>query len=747
VQQKIEQLNLVEFSVKSFSIREIQQAKNELHFCDAVIFYRVPAYPDVIEIIQYAKAINKITFYDIDDLIFDRQKYPEAIESYGGQVAQKEYLGLVKGTILFKEAMALCDYAIASTPTLAEEMKKIVGRKTSFVHRNGLDSLNSQFLDSSPKKLQRNYISIFYGSGTKAHDADFHKIAAPAIARLMQKYPQVRLTVIGYKTFPKVLTPYLDRVDLIETIHDVEVYWEFLAQADINIAMLSDKRVNDCKSEIKWLEAASLGVPSIVSVTKTYQEILIHGEDVLFARTSEEWFHNLERLVIDNQLRQKIAQTAYKKAWTDYGISNLANNLKDIILSGIQSQECQLSVESSSSKTKILIVNVFYPPQEIGGGTRIVKDNVDILKSRYGDTYDISVFTSDHRNPIPYQLSEYMYEGVHVTKLSVPEVARRDLHYQDDKIYEIFSRYLKLNPPDLIHFHCIQMLTASMLVAALDCNIPYLVTVHDAWWISEHQFLVDNQGEVCNLQQNDPVVAAQTAEDIGSCIKRQRYLAKYLNAAQRILAVSQRFAEIYRQNGFPQTETNRNGIIPQPVLPRKPSSTGRVRLGHAGGISAHKGYYLLKEAVEKANLAQTEVIAVDLSQTDEVILREEQWGTTPVSIIARVEPSKMPEFFSQIDVLVAPSIWPESFGLITREAAAAGVWVIASDKGAMAEDIIDGVNGDIFSTDNIDELVEILKRIDEKPEQYQQLIAAEVQVRTTEEQVKELKEIYQSILN
>ncbi len=746
VQQKIEQFNLVNFSVKLFSMRELQQAKNELFFCDAVIFYRVPAYPDIIEIIQYAKAINKITFYDIDDLIFDRQKYPEAIESYGGQVAEKEYLGLVKGTILFQEAMALCDYAIASTPTLAEEMKKIVGRKTCFVHRNGLDSLNSRFLDSSPQKLPRDYISIFYGSGTKAHDADFHRLAAPAIARLMQKYPQVRLTVIGYKTFPKILTPYLDRIDFIEAIHDVEVYWEFLAQADINIAMLSSKQVNDCKSEIKWLEAASLGVPSVVSITKTYQEILTHGKDVLFAKTVEDWFQNLEKLVIDHQLRQKIAQTAYKTAWTDYNISNLASNLKDIIQAGIPSTASNVSVEPSSSKKKILIVNVFYPPQEIGGGTRIVKDNVDILNAHYRDTYEIYVFTSDHRNPIPYQLSEYTHEGIHVTKLSVPEVARRDLHYQDDRVYEIFSHYLKFNQPDLIHFHCIQMLTASMLAAALDYKIPYLITVHDAWWISEHQFLVDNQGEVCNLQQNDPIIAAQTAEDVGSCIKRQRYLAKYLNKAQRILAVSQRFAKIYRQNGFPQTETNRNGIIPKPVLPRKPSPTGRVRLGHAGGISAHKGYYLLKEAVEKANLSQTEIIAVDLSQTDEVILREEQWGSTPVKIIARVEPSKMPEFFSTIDVLVAPSIWPESFGLITREAAAAGVWVIASDKGALAEDIVDGVNGDIFSTDNIDELIDILQRIDEQPEQYQQLIKAEVHVRTTEEQVRELCKIYEDIL-
>ena len=49
---------------------------------------------------------------------------------------------------------------------------------------------------------------------------------------------------------------------------------------------------------------------------------------------------------------------------------------------------------------------------------------------------------------------------------------------------------------------------------------------------------------------------------------------------------------------------------------------------------------------------------------------------------------KMPIFYSNHDVLIAPSIWPESFGLVTREALSAGLWVIASDAGALAEPIL-----------------------------------------------------------
>ena len=54
----------------------------------------------------------------------------------------------------------------------------------------------------------------------------------------------------------------------------------------------------------------------------------------------------------------------------------------------------------------------------------------------------------------------------------------------------------------------------------------------------------------------------------------------------------------------------------------------------------------------------------------------------------------MAEFYSSQDILLAPSIWPESFGLVTREAVSAGLFVIASDIGALAEPILeDNSNG------------------------------------------------------
>ncbi|BAZ45970.1 putative glycosyltransferase [Chondrocystis sp. NIES-4102] len=746
VEQKIEQLEKVGIAVEYFPWQDVKLAKNKLHFYHVVIFYRVPALPEIIETIEYAKAIKKVVFYEIDDLIFNEQEYPDPIESYGGMVSEDQYRGLVRGTTLFHEAMALCDYGIASTPALAKEVEKVVGKKTCFIHRNALDSLNSEFIKLKIPKLAKDYLSIFYGSGTKAHNADFEELAAPAIARILDRYPNVRLTLMGYLTLPVVLQPYQQQIDQVDLVKDVSIYWEFLRQADINIAVLLPTPVNNCKSELKWFEAACMGIPSVVSNTQTYREIISDGVDGLIAKTPEEWYAKLELLVLDAEFRLKIAKTAAQRVWKEYSIPVMAKNIQNIIIAGIEQDTRAGKLKPRTSKKKLLIVNVFYPPQSIGGATRIVKDNVDVLKANYGNEYEIYIFTTDDGNPHPYEILEYSYQGIHVTKVSSPMIVGMDWQYQNPKMYEIFRQYLEFNQPDLIHFHCVQRLTASVLEAAADLNIPYLVTVHDAWWISDHQFLVNERGIECNYQQNDPLVAALDSQDLTSCLKRQRYLKQRLKQASAILAVSEAFTKLYRRNGIVKTQANRNGIIPQPRLARKPSTTGKVRLAHIGGMAAHKGYFLFKDAVEKAQLSNCEVIIVSHAQVAGSV-KYDSWGNTPVTFIAKIPQTEINKFYASIDVLIAPSMWPESFGLVTREAAAAGVWVVASNKGALAEDLIDGVNAHVFNPDQVENLISILQNIDRNATFYLQEVSKPTSIRTTEQQVKELINIYQSVFN
>ena len=73
---------------------------------------------------------------------------------------------------------------------------------------------------------------------------------------------------------------------------------------------------------------------------------------------------------------------------------------------------------------------------------------------------------------------------------------------------------------------------------------------------------------------------------------------------------------------------------------------------------------------------------------------------------------EMHKFYASQDILVAPSIWPESFGLVTREALSAGLWVIASNSGALAEPLLksERPQGTVIRPNNLDDLVQAITR-------------------------------------
>ena len=103
---------------------------------------------------------------------------------------------------------------------------------------------------------------------------------------------------------------------------------------------------------------------------------------------------------------------------------------------------------------------------------------------------------------------------------------------------------------------------------------------------------------------------------------------------------------------------------------------------------------------------------------DEGYLHEEIWGATPVRLIGPLAQADMPEFYARQHVLLAPSLWPESFGLVTREALISGLWVVASDRGAIAEDVTPGINGFVVDVSSPEALTLALAQIDSRPDVY-----------------------------
>lgn len=397
-------------------------------------------------------------------------------------------------------------------------------------------------------------------------------------------------------------------------------------------------------------------------------------------------------------------------------------------------------------KKKIALVSVFFAPQAIGGATRVLMDNVDILIDDYSSEYDLVAFTTNHDPQKPHSVHTYLYNGIRVYRAGAIHRVNMDWHPKDEAMKSLFKDFLLFEKPDLIHFHCVQRLSASVVEAALEMSIPYIVTIHDAWWISDHQFLMDQEGNIYPNGHIDPFdpITLPNGISLSDSVRRRTYLKSLLNRAHQVQVVSESFASIYRDNGVSNLTVNRNGIKPRSWLPKQTSAGRKICVAHVGGMSNHKGYHLFKQALSNYPFRNIEALVVDHA-AEEDCDQPEQWGTVTAHFIKKVPQRDIESLFAKIDVLVAPSIWPESFGLVTREATSAGVWVITSNMGGIGEDIIDDQSGWVIDP-TVENLIDMFKRLDRvgtapKPDEF-----SRSNVRGVDAQVRELHREYKNIL-
>ncbi len=731
VDQKAEQLRSAGYMVSVLSpARDLGAFVAEIDSYDAVIFFRVPAFPTMIEAMVSAAEHGLLTFYEIDDVVFDPAHFPPPLETYAGQITAEQHASMAVGVPLFEHAMRLCDYGIASTATIARLMEPLVRKGRVYEHHNALGQMHKAALRAPvPPRTPDAPLVLFYGSGTKAHKEDFHDILEPALAEILRRHPgRVQIRLIGHFGTFTHLNPGTDPVEIREPVWDFEEFCALVAQADINLSVLVPTLVTDAKSEIKWMEAAMFGIPSVVSATATHREVIADGKTGFLASSTADFVVAMDRLISDAALRVQVGAAAQAQVMADYAIPAMGASLRTIF-------ESLRPV--GPPRRRLMVVNVYFPPQTFGGATRVVADNIADLRAQYGDTYDIDVVATLEGGTTPLETACHAVDGVRVWTITAPPQPEGDMTARDPRMADVFDRLVGRLRPDLIHFHCIQRLTASVVDVARLRDIPYVITLHDGWWISPNQFILNDRGKAEYYDYR--------LQDRPGFPDRAKMLARPLRGAARLLAVSEPFAELHRACGLANVEVVENGVSDLPPCVRRPSASGRVRLAHIGGASRHKGYHLLRYALLANAYRNLELLVIDhaLAPGER---HEEIWGTTPVTFAPKVPQSKVTELYRDVDILLAPSIWPESYGLVTREAIACKVWVIASDQGAIGADVIEGVNGHRVGIDSYAGLAEALWKVDRTPARYLGSPGAARPPRPARAQVEALHTLFARIL-
>ena len=305
VLNKAEQLRKHGFAVKVVNLSDFQlsMAQNASH----IIIYRSPISPELLRLCHLAKEFGKPVFFDIDDLVFDTV-YTDQL-SYTQGLNSVEKGNYDAGVRNYGYMLENCDGAITSTNQLQEELFKYQSKV--LLNRNlasdDLIAISSQYIKDYSQTSD--IVKIGYFSGSISHNENFELIK-PAIKELLTKYSNVQLHIVGILDIPEDMKPFENQI----VTHDY-VDWDklpaLISEVDINLAPLVDSIFNRAKSEIKWIEAALVKVPTVASKIGAFSDAVVDGETGLLA-TDEEWFDKLEALVLSPELRQKIADAAYR---------------------------------------------------------------------------------------------------------------------------------------------------------------------------------------------------------------------------------------------------------------------------------------------------------------------------------------------------------------------------------------------------------------------------------------------------
>ena len=105
-----------------------------------------------------------------------------------------------------------------------------------------------------------------------------------------------------------------------------------MQKADIGLMPLIDTPRARGKCAFKALQYMGVGTPVVISPVGMNAEVIEDGVHGFFARTSEEWYDRLEKLITDPDLREQMGRKARQRVIELYSFEANYPRLKEFLL-------------------------------------------------------------------------------------------------------------------------------------------------------------------------------------------------------------------------------------------------------------------------------------------------------------------------------------------------------------------------------------------------------------------------------
>jgi glycosyltransferase involved in cell wall biosynthesis len=342
--------------------------------------------------------------------------------------------------------------------------------------------------------------------------------------------------------------------------------------------------------------------------------------------------------------------------------------------------------------------------------------------------------------------------------------------YDDPRMETPVGAILDEVRPDVVHVQSLVYLGLGLIRAAASRGIPLLMTLHE-YFLScpRGGLLLDQTGHLCEpipFRECARCLAPYPIErtrypdadpNAGSCgpkdplrfferAARERFRRMYEGIApvRRFIAPSRFLGERLIRDGLPRERVvvSDYGFAAMRSVPRvERAANAPLRIGYLGTLSDYKGVHVLVEAFAllppgRATLRIKGEPAWFPDYTAPLLERAR--SIAGLTFEGAIAPEQAAEFLAEIDLLVVPSVWFENSPLTIHEAWQAGVPIVTTALGGMAELAAQG-GARTFRRGDAYDLARVLRELIADPSALAALHASIPRVKTIAENAAEFE--------
>ncbi len=305
--------------------------------------------------------------------------------------------------------------------------------------------------------------------------------------------------------------------------------------------------------------------------------------------------------------------------------------------------------------------------------------------------------------------------------------------FRNPTLFHAFKETLTTFQPDIVHVEHLMGLPTQLLDHLHQQKIPYIITLWDFWWVCANaQLLTNYSQEICNgpnfyvncakctlARAHQPQFPLAIPPLTLPLAWRNGRLRHTLQQANKLIVPAHFVKQWYVDHGLPEDKIM---VLPPgldyPLRPEVPSHSS-FRVGYLGGLSWQKGVHVLVEAFAQLPETAELWIAGDVTFDPDYVNQLKSSGHA--TFLGKLNRQLVWEMLAQLDVVVVPSLWYETFCFVISEAFAMGVPVIANDLGVLSERVRHGVDGLLVAPGNVDQLAQALQTLHDDPDLRNQL--------------------------